>query len=182
MVIATFIAIGTSADDTSPDGLVTLVLTIGMFAVRYMATQRGWTYGLIVADTAGQTSLPQKLWVMALMVIYAIGGGSFCRLVFNWFNKSDNPGSSLMAAIVLTLVVAVFTWLGVRAAAARGYRLAMQPKTASLSTSGQRWLWVRYKAHRAAGYRKIRRTLGQHDTAKKEPTSDISPDKSPNYA
>ncbi len=42
MVMATFIAIGASADDTSPDGLATLILTVGMFAVRYMATQRGW--------------------------------------------------------------------------------------------------------------------------------------------
>jgi hypothetical protein len=135
MVMATFIAIGASADDTSPDGLATLILTVGMFAVRYMATQRGWKYGRGPTDTAGQTSFPKTLPVMALMAIYAIGGGYVSWLVFSWFNDNVNPGSSVLGLMALTLVVASFTWLGVRVAAMRGYRLATQPKAASAPTS-----------------------------------------------
>jgi hypothetical protein len=126
MVIATFIAIAASADDASPDGFATLILTIGMFAVRYLATQQGWTYGQIVTNTPGPPSFPKKLWVIALMAIYAIGGGYVSWLLFNWFNINYNPGSSVMGLIALTLVVAFFTWLGVRVAAMRGYREATQ--------------------------------------------------------
>ena len=133
MVIATFIAIGASADDTSPDGLATLILTLGMFAVRYMATQQGWKYGRV--GTTDQTSFPKTLPVMALMVIYAIGGGYVSWLVFSWFNDNVNPGSSVLGLMALTLVVASFTWLGVRVAAVRGYRLGTQTKGASVPTS-----------------------------------------------
>jgi len=59
MVIATFIAIGASADDASPDGLTIPILTVGMFAVRYMATQQGWKYGRLVSNTAGLPSFPK---------------------------------------------------------------------------------------------------------------------------
>jgi cation transporter-like permease len=135
MVIATFIAIGASADDASPDGLTIPILTVGMFAVRYMATQQGWKYGRLVSNTAGLPSFPKTFPVMALMAVYALGSGYVSWLLFSWFNDDYNPGSSVLGLMALTLVVAFFTWLGVRVAAMRGYRLGIQPMNASVPTS-----------------------------------------------